>query len=629
MSTDHSTANGAYAPGGALAGPARAWTKDGIMACPTSRLVRNLRAHCTTLGLACTSSMRRNDFIATLLDYAKTAPQFIKGEKVFCKSKQHKRTIEVVIDSVNADADGQDHTYGVSWIATHLPTAKALGQVPEGDLLETENHQFGPQVSVNFPRGTVVSLKLCADDGQPAAGAAAGNSIDGPRRGTVLATSDLNSNTPAYKACADAFLSMHPEFGNFGDFLDLSAAAVVLVRWEPWLSQTFEFVLEADLVVQQGVSDYQQAAASLKSDDYPAVVRGDDDWMRLPRGSYVRIWRIGRADAPVPGARWDGWDGDRAQIVAASTEAGRSYVDVRMLTGNRGGQILSVPADRVQPVHFEFTPGMMVTFNMDCWSDTTTYNPVATVVRGQREADGAVSIRYGADDEMLVKPEQLTLIPTFPGCSEPQNLSDPTDGYITYIGITGGICAGKTKAAEKLVRSLTECGITAFKVDEAASTVIATRPELVERMQSDDCTDADRVALQTAILRQTAVAEAEVTLLAQAAARDRRVVVVCDRTMVDGATFCSDKEWQELLQSNADLFPGIDLTKDISEVNRLIMQRHYDCVFVLQSTAVGAVAHYESGSDSNNPCRFSASLSSLASTLPSKGTTPFAHPRTA
>ena len=135
MSTDHSTANGAYAPGGALAGPARAWTKDGIMACPTSRLVRNLRAHCTTLGLACTSSMRRNDFIATLLDYAKTAPQFIKGEKVFCKSKQHKRTIEVVIDSVNADADGQDHTYGVSWIATHLPTAKALGQVPEGDLL--------------------------------------------------------------------------------------------------------------------------------------------------------------------------------------------------------------------------------------------------------------------------------------------------------------------------------------------------------------------------------------------------------------------------------------------------------------------------------------------------------------
>ena len=171
MSTDHSTANGAYAPGGALAGPARAWTKDGIMACPTSRLVRNLRAHCATLGLACTSSMRRNDFIATLLDYAKTAPQFIKGEKVFCKSKQHKRTIEVVIDSVNADADGQDHTYGVSWIATHLPTAKALGQVPEDDLLETENHQFGPQVSVDFPRGTVVSLKLCADDGQHAAGA--------------------------------------------------------------------------------------------------------------------------------------------------------------------------------------------------------------------------------------------------------------------------------------------------------------------------------------------------------------------------------------------------------------------------------------------------------------------------
>ena len=120
MSTDHSTANGAYAPGGALAGPARAWTKDGIMACPTSRLVRNLRAHCATLGLACTSSMRRNDFIATLLDYAKTAPQFIKGEKVFCKSKQHKRTIEVVIDSVNADADGQDHTYGVSWIARAL-----------------------------------------------------------------------------------------------------------------------------------------------------------------------------------------------------------------------------------------------------------------------------------------------------------------------------------------------------------------------------------------------------------------------------------------------------------------------------------------------------------------------------
>ena len=68
MSTYHSTANGAYAPGGALAGPAWAWTKDGIMACPTSRLVRNLRAHCTTLGLACTSSMRRNDFIATLLD---------------------------------------------------------------------------------------------------------------------------------------------------------------------------------------------------------------------------------------------------------------------------------------------------------------------------------------------------------------------------------------------------------------------------------------------------------------------------------------------------------------------------------------------------------------------------------
>eukprot|EP01045_Picozoa_sp_COSAG04_P011436 COSAG04_NODE_737_length_10702_cov_11.388664_4_plen_270_part_00 len=95
--------------------------------------------------------------------------------------------------------------------------------------------------------------------------------------------------------------------------------------------------------------------------------------------------------APVPGARWDGWDGDRAQIVAASTEAGRSYVDVRMLTGNRGGQILSVPADRVQPIHFEFTPGMMVTFNMDCWLEA------AIVVQWHTEEPSVLDL---ADSEL-------------------------------------------------------------------------------------------------------------------------------------------------------------------------------------------------------------------------------------
>jgi thymidylate kinase len=155
---------------------------------------------------------------------------------------------------------------------------------------------------------------------------------------------------------------------------------------------------------------------------------------------------------------------------------------------------------------------------------------------------------------------------------------------IVKICFTGGPCAGKTTAIASCAQQLTQLGIHTYVVPEAATLLnrggatIANgnlNPALVVKFQIN--------LMKTQIALEDAFSE-----IANDLHPNDRVVILCDRGVMDGAAYSSGPAWQALLD-------------ETGWSNSQLRDKRYDLVLHLVTAADGAEDFY---TKANNESRF-------------------------
>lgn len=139
----------------------------------------------------------------------------------------------------------------------------------------------------------------------------------------------------------------------------------------------------------------------------------------------------------------------------------------------------------------------------------------------------------------------------------------------TRIVLTGGPCAGKSKALAVLSQWLSEQGRYPVLVPESASLVFsaAGRPDYSDKPRLMEC--------QKAIARfQMQIEDLFLSTICKP-----NSVLIADRGVLDAKAFLFPEDWQYLLES-------VNLTEPVA------LQR-YDAVIHLVTTADGAPQHYK------------------------------------
>lgn len=136
------------------------------------------------------------------------------------------------------------------------------------------------------------------------------------------------------------------------------------------------------------------------------------------------------------------------------------------------------------------------------------------------------------------------------------------------IVVAGGPCAGKTMALAYLYRELTERGWSLVMVPECATALIeaGVSPRTTTRM-----------GFQTAVF-ELQLAQEEVFLAAADRVTSDKVLVVCDRGLMDGGGYLSDEEFDEIMREH--------------EMTREEAFARYGAVFHLESVAKGEHGAY-------------------------------------
>ncbi len=108
------------------------------------------------------------------------------------------------------------------------------------------------------------------------------------------------------------------------------------------------------------------------------------------------------------------------------------------------------------------------------------------------------------------------------------------------IVVAGGTCAGKTKALAFLSRELTDRGWSLVMVPECATTLIeaGVSPQTATRM-----------GFQTAVF-ELQLAQEDVFLAAADRVTSDKVLVVCDRGLMDGGGYLTDEEFEEIMRAH-------------------------------------------------------------------------------
>jgi predicted ATPase len=146
--------------------------------------------------------------------------------------------------------------------------------------------------------------------------------------------------------------------------------------------------------------------------------------------------------------------------------------------------------------------------------------------------------------------------------------------------VTGGPCAGKTTAMERLQVYLRERGFRVFVVPEAA-TMLFINGASPDDLASEDCESAFQ---QFVIRTQTSL---EDSMMNYAKSVKTKSVILCDRGVMDGSAYVTTEIWQKVLEkANMDIVSA--------------REGRYDAVFHLVTAADGAEAFY---SLANNKAR--------------------------
>lgn len=146
------------------------------------------------------------------------------------------------------------------------------------------------------------------------------------------------------------------------------------------------------------------------------------------------------------------------------------------------------------------------------------------------------------------------------------------DRQIYKFVITGGPCAGKTTAMERLQVFLRERGFRVFVVPEAA-TMLFINGASPDDLASEDCESAFQ---QFVINTQM---QLEDSIMRYAKSVKTKAVILCDRGVMDGSAYVNKEIWQGVLnRANLDTVSA--------------REGRYDGVFHLVTAADGAEAFY-------------------------------------
>lgn len=142
---------------------------------------------------------------------------------------------------------------------------------------------------------------------------------------------------------------------------------------------------------------------------------------------------------------------------------------------------------------------------------------------------------------------------------------------VTVIVVTGGPCGGKTTGLSLLSRKLSDRGYKVLISPESATKLISAgmipgelQPGIFQR------------AIYADALQQE---EGLVFIARQYAAKGRKVVVLCDRGMLDGAAYVSSEIFAEIMGEHGHTWDDLGA-------------KRYHAVMHMQTTAIGAEEHY-------------------------------------
>ena len=148
---------------------------------------------------------------------------------------------------------------------------------------------------------------------------------------------------------------------------------------------------------------------------------------------------------------------------------------------------------------------------------------------------------------------------------------------ITKIVITGGPCAGKTAAMERIRHTFTQMGYTVLFVPETATELITGG---VAPWTCGCNADYQICQMQLQLEKERIFLQAAVTMPAE------RMLIVCDRGTLDNRAYMTEAEYAHVLS--------------VIGRSEEALRDQYDAVFHLETAAKGAREHYTTA---NNAAR--------------------------
>lgn len=114
---------------------------------------------------------------------------------------------------------------------------------------------------------------------------------------------------------------------------------------------------------------------------------------------------------------------------------------------------------------------------------------------------------------------------------------------VHWLVLTGGPCSGKTTALSKIARELSLKGYKVYLVDEAATRIINSGISLE---MTPGVTPVDLYDFQSYIAFNQVVSESTIEDAIQKTNHDR-IVVICDRGLIDGAAYIDSERFNQIL----------------------------------------------------------------------------------
>lgn len=146
---------------------------------------------------------------------------------------------------------------------------------------------------------------------------------------------------------------------------------------------------------------------------------------------------------------------------------------------------------------------------------------------------------------------------------------------ISKIVITGGPCGGKSTAMSRIHEAFTQMGYTVLFVPETATELITGG---VAPWTCGTNAEYQKCQMRLQITKEEVFEQAAATMDAE------KVLIVCDRGLIDNKAYMTESEFAQVLEAMGS--------------NEIELRDNYDAVFHLVSAAKGAEEFYTTGNNS-------------------------------